>query len=79
MRVPAWLIVAAAVVVAFPFAWGLGVDVAFLLLGPEVGAFPVVTILLALGAAVSFAIAPWLTPAKRLAILAAGTVAVWLL
>jgi hypothetical protein len=34
MRVPSWLIVTAAVIMAVPFSWGLGVVLARLAVGP---------------------------------------------
>jgi len=43
MRVPSWILVTAAVVVAFPFGWGLGVLVAYLIAGKSFGQLPALT------------------------------------
>ena len=73
MRVPNWLIVAAAVVAALPFGWGLGVFVAYLIAGPDFGQLPAGTVPVCIIASIAFAFAPWLKPVARLAILLAGT------
>ena len=74
MRIPSWLIVAAAVVAALPFGWGLGVLAAYVLLGREIGVFPVLTIPVATIAALVFAFSSRFSPATRLAVTAGGTV-----
>jgi hypothetical protein len=72
MRIPGWLIVAAAAVVAVPFGWMLGVLAAELIVGPEFGVFPVVTIPIGIAASLWFAVSRIVTPLVRLAIMAAG-------
>jgi hypothetical protein len=73
MRVPSWLIVAAAVVMALPFGWGLGVALAALALGREFGQLPALTVPVAIVASIVFALMPSVSPLTRLAIMAAGT------
>jgi len=73
MRIPSWILVAAAVAASFPFGWGVGVGAACLLVGAELGVFPVLTIIPSIIGAIAFAVSPVLTPGKRLAILVVGT------
>jgi len=72
------VIVAAAVVAAIPFGWLLGVAVAELIVGRDFGVFPVLTIPLGWVAAVSFALTSRVHPGVRLAVLAAGTGALFI-
>jgi len=44
MRVPPWAVVAAAVIAAFPFGWGLGVTSAYLIAGHDFGQLPALTV-----------------------------------
>jgi hypothetical protein len=74
MRIPSWLLVAAAVVAALPFGWGLGVLAAYLLLGREIGVFPVLTIPVAVIGSIIIALSSRFSPATRLAVTAGGTV-----
>jgi hypothetical protein len=67
------LLAAAAVMAAIPFGWLLGVAAARVLLGPDMGVFPVATIPLGWIAAIGFALARRFSPGLRLAVLAAGT------
>ncbi len=73
MYIPRWIVIAAEVVAAIPFGWLLGVAAARLLLGPEFGVFPVLTIPLGWIAAFALALAPKLSPALRLAVLTIGS------
>ena len=73
MRIPSWGMVAAAVVMAFPFGWGLGVLTAYLLAGKDFGQLPVATVPLGIIAAIVFALSPSLKASTRLKILLAGT------
>ena len=73
MKVPRWMIVAAAVLAAFPFGWGLGVMVAYLLAGPNFGQLPALTVPLGIIAAIVFALSPLLSVGRRLLIMVAGT------
>ncbi|MGH9805687.1 MAG: hypothetical protein ACRD9W_00220 [Terriglobia bacterium] len=70
-----WVTVAAAVVMAFPFGWGLGVFVAYLIAGSDFGQLPAVTVPLSIVAAVVFALWPSVKPSTRLTVLLAGTAA----
>jgi hypothetical protein len=45
VRPLSWALIAAAVVAAFPFGWGLGVLAAYLMVGPDFGVFPVLMII----------------------------------
>jgi hypothetical protein len=73
MRIPNWLVVMAALVAAIPFGWYLGVYAAVLLLGPDIGVFPVVSIPLAILASGFFVLVSSLRPWQRLAIMAGGS------
>jgi len=79
MNIPSGFIVAAAVIAAVPFGWGLGVVAAMLIVGPDFGVFPVLTIPPAIIAAVAFALSRKLKPTLRLGILLAGTALFFLL
>ena len=73
MRVPSWLIVALAVVMAIPCGWGLGVIAAELAVGRDVGVLPAATIPFGIVAAIVFAVSSVATPLTRLAVLTAAT------
>jgi hypothetical protein len=73
MRVPSWLIVIAAVIMALPFGWGLGVAAAELALGPNFGQLPALTVPVAIVGSIVFALTPAISPSARLAIMTAGT------
>jgi hypothetical protein len=73
MRIPSWLAVALAIIVAIPFGWVLGVFVARLIAGPDFGVLPVLTIPPALAAAIVFARSSFLTTGARFAVLVGGT------
>ena len=74
MRIPSWVVTAAALVMALPFGWGLGVIAAFVVAGKEFGQLPVATV--PLGIVASFVFALWqpIRAGVRLAVLVAGTV-----
>ena len=73
MRVPSWVVVAAAVVMALPFGWGIGVLVAYLLAGPDFGQLPIATVPIGIVGAVVFALSPALEASTRLQVMVAGT------
>jgi len=73
MRVPSWLIVALAVVMAIPCGWGLGVIAAELAVGRDVGVLPAATIPFGVIGAIVFAVSSVATPLRRLAVLTAAT------
>jgi hypothetical protein len=73
MRIPSWVVVTAAVVAAFPFGWGVGVFIAILLVGRNLGELASMTVPLAIAAAVAFALSPFLSARTRLAIMVVGT------
>ena len=79
MQVPAWLTVMAAVLMALPFGWGVGVFAAYLLAGSNFGQLPVATVPLGIVAALAFALWPTVTPSMRLKVTFGGTVAFALL
>ncbi len=74
MKIPSWLTVAAAVILAIPFGWGLGVLVAYIIAGKDFGQLPVATVPLGIVASIVFALSPSRTPNTRLKILLGGTV-----
>jgi hypothetical protein len=61
MQFPSWAVVTAAVVVAFPFGWGLGVTAAYLLAGSDFGQLPALTVPVGIIAAIVFALMPLLS------------------
>jgi hypothetical protein len=73
MRFPSWALVAAAVVMAFPFGWGIGVLVAYLIAGSNFGQLPAATVPIGIVAAMVFALWPFLKPSTRLAVMLVGT------
>ena len=73
MRIPSGVVVTAAVVMALPFGWGLGVLAAYMLAGRNFGQLPVATVPLGIVAAIVFALSPVATPGRRLKIMLAGT------
>jgi hypothetical protein len=83
VQVPTWVIVAATLLAALPFGWGLGVLAAYLIGGRDFGQLPVATVPLGLLAAFVLALWPGLPPAKRLKVMVAGAaasiIAMWLL
>jgi hypothetical protein len=74
MRVPSWVVVTAAVIMAVPFGWGLGVVIAMLAVGRDVGVLPAAIIPFAIVGSIWFALSSVTTPLIRLAALTAGTV-----
>jgi hypothetical protein len=73
MRIPSWLIVTAAVLMALPFGWGLGVAIAELAVGPNFGQLPALTVPVSIVGSIVFAVTPVVSPRMRLAIMTAGT------
>jgi hypothetical protein len=74
MTVPSWVIVTGAVIMAVPFGWGLGVVVAMLAVGRDVGVLPAAIIPFAIIGSIWFALSSAIPPLLRLATLTAGTV-----
>jgi hypothetical protein len=72
-------IVLTALAVAIPCGWLLGVGAAEVVLGRDFGVFPVITIPLGLIAAVTFALMSRINPSLRLAVLAGGSVVLFLI
>jgi len=79
MQIPPWIIVAAAVLMALPFGWGIGVFAAYLLAGSNFGQLPIATVPLSIIGALAFAMWPRFTPSTRLKVTFGGTVAFTLL
>jgi hypothetical protein len=75
MQIPASVIVAAAVLMALPFGWGVGVLAAYLLAGSNFGQLPVATVPIGIIAALAFAFWSRFTPITRLKVTFGGTVA----
>ena len=73
-RLPSWVMVTAAVVMAFPFGWGVGLLAAYIIAGKEVGQLPAATVPLGLLGALAFAVSPTAQPTTRFKILSAGAV-----
>ena len=72
---PSWLIVSAAVVLAFPFGWGVGVLSALLIGGSNFGQLPALTVPLGIIAAIVFALWPSFKAGTRFKVMLAGSVA----
>lgn len=75
LQIPASVIVAAAVLMALPFGWGLGVFAAYVLAGGNFGQLPAATVPIGIIAAVAFAFWSRITPITRLKVTFGGTVA----
>ena len=75
MPVPSRVTIAAAVVMAFPFGWGLGALAAYVIAGRNFGQLPLVTVPLGILAAVVFALWPSFRPITRLKVTFGGTIA----
>ncbi|HZR62870.1 MAG TPA: hypothetical protein VFA80_18145 [Xanthobacteraceae bacterium] len=73
MRIPPVLFVIAAVTLALPFGWGLGVVLAYAIAGSDFGQLPAGTVPLAIMASIAFALWPQPSPQTRCAIMAVGT------
>jgi hypothetical protein len=73
MKPSSWMIVAAAVLAAFPFGWGAGVTAAHLLAGPDFGQLPALTVPLGIIAAIVLALLPLMSAQKRLLVMVVGT------
>jgi hypothetical protein len=73
MRIPPFVLILAAVILALPFGWGLGVVAAYLIAGPNFGQLPAGTVPLAIVASIAFALAPSVAVTTRFLVMAAGT------
>jgi hypothetical protein len=73
MRILSALLVIAAVVLALPFGWGLGVFLAYAIAGPDFGQLPAGTIPIALIASIVFALLPSISAKTRFTVMAVGT------
>jgi hypothetical protein len=73
MRISPAILVAAAVVLALPAGWGLGVVIAYAIAGPDFGQLPALTVSISIIATIVFALLPSIAALTRLAILAAAT------
>ena len=71
---PSWLIVSAAVVLAFPFGWDVGVLSALLIGGRNFGQLPLLTVPLGIIAAIVFALWPSFKASTRFKVMLAGSV-----
>ena len=69
-----WLTVAA-MLMAIPFGWGLGVLAAYVVAGKEFGQLPVATVPLGIIASIAFALWPSIRAGTRLAVMVVGCVA----
>lgn len=74
MRISSAIFVVAAVLLALPFGWGLGVVLAYMIAGSDFGQLPAGTVPLSIVASIAFALSPQVAPKTRLAVMAVGTV-----
>jgi hypothetical protein len=72
MRIPSLLLIVAALILALPFGWGLGVVIAYLIAGPNFGQLPVGTVPLSIVVSIVFALWPSLSPIIRFTTMAVG-------
>ena len=72
-RIPAPVVLTAAVIAAVPFGWMLGGFAAYLVAGPKFGQLPIITVPLGIVAAIVFAVTSAWSPWTRLAIMVVGT------
>lgn len=70
---PSSITIAGAVVLAFPFGWGLGVLAAYLIAGSDFGQLPAATVPIAIVASIAFALWPALKASTRLTVMLVGT------
>jgi len=70
-----WLVTAATVVLALPFGWGLGLLVAYLVAGKNLGQLPAGTVPLGIVAAVVFALWSSIKLTTRFMVMLLGSVA----
>jgi hypothetical protein len=75
MRISSIILTIAAVLLALPFGWGLGVTLAYVIAGEDFGQLPAGTVPVALIASVAFAVWPSIPAKIRCAAMAAGTAA----
>lgn len=73
MRISSVIFTAAAVLLALPFGWGLGVALAYAIAGKDFGQLPAGTVPIALIASVAFAVWPAISAKVRCTIMAIGT------
>ncbi len=73
MRIPPSLLIAAAVILALPFGWGLGVVLAYAIAGKDFGQLPVGTVPIAIVASIVFALSPAISPKTRVMVMTTGT------
>jgi hypothetical protein len=73
MRLSPVIFTIAAVVLALPFGWGLGVALAYAIAGKDFGQLPAGTVPIALMASTAFAVWPAIPAKIRCAVMAAGT------
>lgn len=73
MRIPSAVLVAAAVILALPFGWGVGVIVAYMIAGKDFGQLPAGTVPIAIVASITFALSASISPKTRFAVTASGT------
>jgi hypothetical protein len=74
-RLSSWLTVAAAVALALPFGWGLGLLAAYVVAGRNFGQLPALTVPLGILVALVLALWPSLAPATRLKVMLGGSAA----
>ncbi|HEY7243956.1 MAG TPA: hypothetical protein VH678_08755 [Xanthobacteraceae bacterium] len=72
MRIPSAILVIAAVALALPAGWGLGVVLAYAVAGPDFGQLPALTVPVSVIAAIVFALSPSIAARTRLAMLGAA-------
>jgi len=73
MRIPNFILVVAAVILALPFGWGLGVLLAYGIAGKDFGQLPAGTVPVAIIGSIVFALSPRTSAQTRFAIMAGGT------
>jgi hypothetical protein len=71
MRIHSAILATAAVLLALPAGWGLGVVLAYAVAGPNFGQLPALTVPISIIIAIAFALSPSIAAPTRLAILAA--------
>ena len=72
-RIPSWVTITATVVMAFPFGWGVGVLLAYLVAGRDFGQLPIMTVPVGMLGAIVFALWPSVKPSTRLLVVLGGT------
>jgi hypothetical protein len=72
---PKWVVIAATVILALPFGWGLGLLAAYLIAGKNFGQLPAATVPLGIIAAMTFSLGASFKVTTRFTVMLVGSAA----